>query len=88
MELTQLFKDDADVRQPKVVLLLLREQKLLTSEDLFCSYPKLFETLPNDDRFKRLSASLRRAGAGMEPQVDWRTRTKHLPKSLSACAAL
>ena len=84
MELTQLFKDDADVRQPKVVLLLLREQKLLTSEDLFCSYPKLFETPPNDNKFKCLSTNMRRAGATMELQVDQRTDEDSEPGATQA----
>ena len=66
VELPVLFSDDADERRPKTALLLLHKMRLRTTEDIFASYPKLFDTPPDADEYKRLSAGMRAAGAATE----------------------
>ena len=72
VELPVLFSDDADERRPKTALLLLHEMRLRTTEDVFASYPLLFDTPPDADEYKRLSAAMRAAGAAMGTPVEWR----------------
>ena len=67
-----LFSDDADERLPKTALLLLHKMRLRTTEDVFASYPLLFDTPPDADEYKRLSAAMRAAGAAMGTPVEWR----------------
>ena len=45
-----------------MALQLLREMKLLTTEDIFARYPKLFDAPPDVNEFKRLSGCMRTAG--------------------------
>ena len=72
VELPVLFSDDADERRPKTALLLLHEMRLRTTEDIFASYPQLFDTPPDADEYKRLSAGMRAAGAAMATPVEYR----------------
>ena len=84
VELSTLFVDDADDRQPKVALQLLCLMKLLTTEDLFARYPKLFDAPPDVNEFKRLSSSMRTAGAGMNPAIEWRVDEDSEPGATQA----
>ena len=70
VELSALFADDADDRQPRTALLLLRAMRLQTTKDIFASYPKLFDTPPDVNEFKRLSSGMRTAGAGMTSAIS------------------
>ena len=84
VELSALFAEDADDRQPKTALKMLREMKLLTTEDLCAKYPKIFDTPADTNEFKRLSAAMRTAGAGMEPRIDWRVEEDTEPGATQA----
>ena len=55
-----------------MALQLLREMKLLTTEDIFACYPKLFDAPPDVNEFKCLSGCMRTAGSGMTPTIEWR----------------
>ena len=84
VKLSALFVDDADDRQLRVALLLLREMKLLTTEDIFARYPKLFDAPPDVNEFKCLSSSMCTAGKGMNPQVEWRVDEDSEPGATQA----
>ena len=84
VEFPALFADDADDRQPKVALQLLREMKLLTTEDICARYPKIFDTPPDVNEFKRLSANMRTAGAAMNPAIEWRVDEDSEPGATQA----
>ena len=84
VELSALFADDANDRQPRVALLLLREMKLQTTEDIFACYPKLFDAPPDVNEFKRLCSIMRTAGTGMTPVIEWRVDEDSEPGAMQA----